>query len=99
MRTFTYWKMCQFDDNIMVNMLPQICCLSLTGVFVAVVVLLQVFCPAQAAPAEVSGHQESEQKRSQRGQSQRGLHEGAQTQDRRCKSNSAQYVLKLPLMY
>lgn len=31
---------------------------------VVVVVVFQVFCSAQAAPPEVSGHQESDQKRS-----------------------------------
>lgn len=46
------------------------CFLRLTGCFmdpfvvVVVVVVFQVFCSAQAAPPEVSGHQESDQKRS-----------------------------------
>lgn len=93
MRTFTYWKMCQFDDHITVNTLPQVCRLSLTGVFVAGVVLWQVFRPAQAAPAEVPGHQEGDPERSQRGQRKGGLHEGAQTQDRRCKSSLSKTVI------
>ena len=49
------------------------------------VVLFQVLCSVQVAPAEVPGHEESHQKRSDGGPGERIIHESGQTKVRSCK--------------